>query len=234
MKMLDLFSGIGGFSLAAHWAGIETVAFCEQDKYCQQVLKKHWPTVPIHDDIFQLNVDTLANLLYNQSLKLKEVIEMANKRKDYSEAVIMYERGLSIGQVADFYEITRQAMWMILKRRGCEFRDQTKFGKENHFNRGGSNASDKAQNLLETAIQQGIIQRKTHCEKCGSSPMFKNGRTGIQAHHFDYNKPLDVIWFCQKCHHEWHKNNKAVNRKEVMPNELNEETTIDIVSGGFP
>jgi DNA (cytosine-5)-methyltransferase 1 len=54
MKMLDLFSGIGGFSLAAHWAGIETVAFCEQDKYCQQVLKKHWPTVPIHDDVFQL------------------------------------------------------------------------------------------------------------------------------------------------------------------------------------
>ena len=51
MKMLDLFSGIGGFSLAAEWAGIETIAFCEKDLFCQKVLKKHWPHIPIHDDI---------------------------------------------------------------------------------------------------------------------------------------------------------------------------------------
>lgn len=51
MRMLDLFSGIGGFSLAASWAGIKTVGFCEIDKFCQQVLKKHWPHAPIHDDI---------------------------------------------------------------------------------------------------------------------------------------------------------------------------------------
>jgi len=59
IKLLDLFSGIGGFSLAAHWAGIETVAFCEQDKFCQQVLKKHWPTVPIFDDIKKMRGDEL-------------------------------------------------------------------------------------------------------------------------------------------------------------------------------
>jgi len=57
MKLLDLFSGIGGFSLAASWAGIETVAFCEKDAFCQQVLKKHWPSVPIVDDIFKLRGD---------------------------------------------------------------------------------------------------------------------------------------------------------------------------------
>ena len=50
--MIDTFSGIGGFSLAARWlGGIETVQFVERDPYCQQVLAKHWPTVPIHDDI---------------------------------------------------------------------------------------------------------------------------------------------------------------------------------------
>jgi len=54
MRMFDLFSGIGGFSLAASWAGIETVAFCEQDAYCQKVLRKHWPDVPIVDDIFKM------------------------------------------------------------------------------------------------------------------------------------------------------------------------------------
>ena len=52
LRMIDTFSGIGGFSLAARWlGGIETVQFVERDHYCQQVLAKHWPTVPIHDDI---------------------------------------------------------------------------------------------------------------------------------------------------------------------------------------
>ena len=55
LKMLDLFSGIGGFSLAASWTGqIETVAFCEIEPYCQKVLHKHWPDVPIFSDIKEL------------------------------------------------------------------------------------------------------------------------------------------------------------------------------------
>ena len=48
---VDLFSGIGGFSLAAEWAGFKTVVFCEKDEYCQAVLRKHWPEVPIWSDI---------------------------------------------------------------------------------------------------------------------------------------------------------------------------------------
>lgn len=55
MKHLDLFSGIGGFALAAHWAGMETVAFCEIDKFCHKVLNKNFPGIPIHDDIKTLN-----------------------------------------------------------------------------------------------------------------------------------------------------------------------------------
>jgi DNA (cytosine-5)-methyltransferase 1 len=56
LKMLDLFSGIGGFSLAASWTGaIETVAFCEIEPYCQKVLHKHWPDTPIYSDIKELN-----------------------------------------------------------------------------------------------------------------------------------------------------------------------------------
>jgi DNA-cytosine methyltransferase len=54
MNHLDLFSGIGGFSLAARWAGIETIAFCEKDKFCQKVLAKHWPNVPIYPDVKEL------------------------------------------------------------------------------------------------------------------------------------------------------------------------------------
>ena len=54
MKVLDLFSGIGGFSLGLERAGMETVAFCEINPFCQQILKKHWPHVPIHGDITEL------------------------------------------------------------------------------------------------------------------------------------------------------------------------------------
>ena len=43
MKMLSLFSGIGGIDLAAQWAGIETVAFCEIEPYAVSVLKKRFP-----------------------------------------------------------------------------------------------------------------------------------------------------------------------------------------------
>jgi len=56
LRMLDTFSGIGGFSLAARWlGGFETVAFVEREPFCQRILSKHWPTVPIHDDIHTFN-----------------------------------------------------------------------------------------------------------------------------------------------------------------------------------
>jgi len=52
IKMLDLFSGIGGFALAARMVGgIETRQFVEIDPYCQRVLAKNFPGVPIHGDI---------------------------------------------------------------------------------------------------------------------------------------------------------------------------------------
>lgn len=61
--MLDLFSGIGGFSLAASWTGgIETVAFCEIEPYCQKVLHKHWPDVPIYPDIKQLRGEDIGSV----------------------------------------------------------------------------------------------------------------------------------------------------------------------------
>ena len=42
---IDLFSGIGGFALAARWAGFETVVFCEKDEFCQKVLKERFGAV---------------------------------------------------------------------------------------------------------------------------------------------------------------------------------------------
>ena len=42
MKHIDLFSGIGGFSLAASWAGFETILFCDNNKFCQELLKRRF------------------------------------------------------------------------------------------------------------------------------------------------------------------------------------------------
>jgi DNA (cytosine-5)-methyltransferase 1 len=53
MNVLDLFSGIGGFSLGLERAGMRTVRFCEIDPYCRAVLQKHWPLVEISEDITQ-------------------------------------------------------------------------------------------------------------------------------------------------------------------------------------
>jgi DNA (cytosine-5)-methyltransferase 1 len=51
VNVLDLFSGIGGFSLGLERAGMRTVAFCEIDPFCRQVLAKHWPNVPCYSDV---------------------------------------------------------------------------------------------------------------------------------------------------------------------------------------
>jgi DNA (cytosine-5)-methyltransferase 1 len=61
MRVLDLFSGIGGFSLGLErTGGFETVAFCEIDPFCRRVLAKHWPTVRQYEDVRTLTADTLA------------------------------------------------------------------------------------------------------------------------------------------------------------------------------
>tara|TARA_B100000700_G_scaffold106607_1_gene120370 strand:- start:2054 stop:3112 length:1059 start_codon:yes stop_codon:yes gene_type:complete len=63
MKVLDLFSGIGGFSLGLEWAGMSTVAMCEKDPYCRKILTKHWPDLTIHEDIRNLDGKKYTNAI---------------------------------------------------------------------------------------------------------------------------------------------------------------------------
>ncbi|MCP5116932.1 MAG: DNA (cytosine-5-)-methyltransferase [bacterium] len=60
LNVLDLFSGIGGFSLGLERAGMRTVGFCEIDPYCRAVLRKHWPDVPIFEDVRGLSRDAVT------------------------------------------------------------------------------------------------------------------------------------------------------------------------------
>jgi DNA (cytosine-5)-methyltransferase 1 len=60
LRVLDLFSGVGGFSLGLErTGGFETVAFCEIDPFARRVLAKHWPGVPIYEDVRTLDAARL-------------------------------------------------------------------------------------------------------------------------------------------------------------------------------
>lgn len=61
MRVLDVFSGIGGISLGLHWAGMRTVAFCETDAFAAGVLRRHWPGVPVYPDIRHLSAGRLRD-----------------------------------------------------------------------------------------------------------------------------------------------------------------------------
>ena len=62
MKVLDLFSGIGGFSLGLERSGFETVAFVEKDKKAQMILRKHWKDTPIFNDIKLIDRESVGQV----------------------------------------------------------------------------------------------------------------------------------------------------------------------------
>jgi DNA (cytosine-5)-methyltransferase 1 len=67
LKVLSLFSGVGMFDYGLEkTGGFETVAFCEIDKDCQKVLKKHWPHVLQYYDVKELRADHLGRMLFKQ------------------------------------------------------------------------------------------------------------------------------------------------------------------------
>ena len=75
MKVLDLFSGIGGFSLGLERAGMTTVAFCEIDEICRQVLTKNFPVVPQAVDIRKLFYSR-GTLIYDGSELYRGAIDL--------------------------------------------------------------------------------------------------------------------------------------------------------------
>lgn len=62
MNVFDIFSGIGGFSVGLEAASMQTVAFCEINPFCQKILTRHWPSVPIFSDITTIHKEDLKAL----------------------------------------------------------------------------------------------------------------------------------------------------------------------------
>jgi DNA (cytosine-5)-methyltransferase 1 len=61
MRVCSFFAGIGGFDLGFERAGMDVVFQCEIEPFCQQILKRHWPHVPLHDDITTLHPTTIPD-----------------------------------------------------------------------------------------------------------------------------------------------------------------------------
>jgi len=96
LKVLDLFSGIGGFSLGLErTGGFETVAFCEIGPFCQQVLKKHWPAVPIYEDVRNLNHDGPIDVITG-GFPCQDLSSCGSQKGIQGERSGLYEYMLSI------------------------------------------------------------------------------------------------------------------------------------------
>ena len=86
-SVLDTFAGIGGFSLGLERTGrFKTVAFCEMDAYCQEVLKQHWQGIPIYDYI----EDVTAGRLLQDGIGRVDVITGGFPCQDVSTAGSMW------------------------------------------------------------------------------------------------------------------------------------------------
>jgi len=62
LNVLDIFSGIGGFSIGLEAASMQTVAFCEINPFCRKILTRHWPSIPIFSDITTIDKKDLKTL----------------------------------------------------------------------------------------------------------------------------------------------------------------------------
>lgn len=130
MRVLDLFSGIGGFSLGLERAGMRTVAFCEIDPYCRKVLAKHWPGVPIHEDVQNLRgtdvgaVDVIAGGFPCQD------ISSAGKKIGIggSKSRLWVEFARLIGEIRPRFVIVENVTSLLARGMGEVLGDLASFG----------------------------------------------------------------------------------------------------------
>jgi DNA (cytosine-5)-methyltransferase 1 len=107
MNVLDLFSGIGGFSLGLERAGMKTIAFCEIEEFPRKVLAKHWPDVPIYKDV----KDVTKKRLEADGVAMPDVLTGGFPCQDLSSA----------GKRAGIWG-ERSGLWGELYRIMCEIR----------------------------------------------------------------------------------------------------------------
>jgi DNA (cytosine-5)-methyltransferase 1 len=96
LKLLDLFSGIGGFSLGLESTGFfETIGFVEKDKFCQKVLKKHWSNINIEEDIRNVKGERYAADIITGGFPCQP-FSVAGKRKSTADDRYLWNEMLRV------------------------------------------------------------------------------------------------------------------------------------------
>ena len=106
----------------------------------------------------------------------------------------------------DEYKITQEKYWGSTKGKEAQkrYRSSQK-GKDvqNRFNKKYPNARKSRAYYYS---HKNLIDKLINCEKCSSKVL-------LEAHHHDYNLPLEVTFLCKQCHEDWHINNTPLNRE---------------------
>ena len=115
-------------------------------------------------------------------------------RKQKREYYLQFDRNRNM----DSHRVAARREYIQTEAGKAARRKATAKHKENYPN------EYKAKNIFRYALRSGKIIKIANCQQCGNESQ--------EAHHDDYNHPLDVRWLCIPCHKEWHKHNTAKNR----------------------
>lgn len=110
MRFASFFAGIGGFDLGFQRAGMKPVFHCEIDPYCQRILTRHWPEVPLHDDINTLEYEKIPEAeLWAGGWPCQDVSHANHEREGI--------HGERSGLFFKFAELARKARptWIVLE-----------------------------------------------------------------------------------------------------------------------
>lgn len=110
MRFASFFAGIGGFDLGFQQAGMTPAFHCEIDPYCQSILKRHWPEVPLHGDITTLTPTEIPEAdLWAAGWPCQDVSHANSRRKGI--------KGAQSGLFYKFAELTRKVKprWLVLE-----------------------------------------------------------------------------------------------------------------------
>lgn len=156
---------------------------------------------------FKMSRDQVDRRLFNLGIEKRP--QSIEKKLDLNKVVSLYNSGESAAFIGDLFGTATETILKYLRSEGVEIR---KSMSDSHLLKKIGRYSHKpAQMLVRSALKNGTLIRPNNCETCGKKPKpFRDGRSGINAHHNDYNKPLDVTWLCATCHRQWHLKNKPI------------------------